>query len=286
MATLKLFKELCFAVMVAACAAVSAAAQANIGKVLFATGEVVIERGPSNKTQVVTPKAQDELLVGDTVITGGNGRVQMQFADGALFSLQPKTRFRIDEYIYSAAQQRGFFSLIRGALRTSSGVIGKKNVDDYKLQTPTATVGIRGTEYLAEETACDPVCAPGRSAGLRVSVSQGKIVVVNLTGSVEVAAGSGAYVPSPTSAPRALDAPILWSSTQQSDVIAANNANAVQQNADPVQVSNAATRSALGITIAAPLDQTQSANVPIAIDSNQTPNDSIQPICLVHVHCV
>ncbi len=192
---------------------------ADAGKLLFASGEVIIERG----TEKIVSKALDKVLAGDLIATGKEGRTQIQFSDGGLFSLQPNTRFKVDEYQFNGDQQRGFFALLRGTVRTSSGAIGKKSPDDYKLQTPTATVGIRGTEYLAEQTICDPQCSPGASAGLRVAVTQGKIAVSNSTGTIELPTGQSAFVPSPTSVPEPLNEPIRWSATQlnQSTQIAA-----------------------------------------------------------------
>src|SRR5690606_9911321 len=118
-----------------------------------------------------------------------------------IFSLQPRTVFRIDDYQFDAQEQRGFFSLLRGALRTATGQIGKRDRDDYRLQTPTATVGIRGTQYLAQETVCDPGCWPGERAGLHVSVTEGRIAVTNDFGSIEIGAGEAAEV-APAAPPR------------------------------------------------------------------------------------
>ncbi|NLD68747.1 MAG: hypothetical protein GX644_08020, partial [Limnobacter sp.] len=151
-----------------------------------------------------------ELFEGDVVRTGDDGRVQFRFTDGGLVSLQPRTEFRIDEYRHGGASQRSFFSLLRGALRTATGAIGRRDRDDYRLRTPTATVGIRGTEFLAEETVCDPRCAPGPTAGLRISVTQGRIAVTTGAGSIEVGQGQSAVVDGPDALPRLTAAgPIL-----------------------------------------------------------------------------
>ena len=161
----------------------SSAALAADATVLVAGGEVVVVRaapaGPA-----VPVHSGTELSTGDLLRTGADGRVQFRFSDGALVSLQPRSEFRIDDYRFSADSQRGFFSLLRGTLRTSSGAIGKRNQDDYRLRTPTAVVGIRGTNYVAEETVCDPLCYPSTKAGLRVSVAEGRIVVTSRAGSI------------------------------------------------------------------------------------------------------
>src|SRR3954447_15635220 len=64
-----------------------------------------------------------EVDSGDTVNTR-DGRVQLRFTDGAYISLQSQTLFRIDDYRYdgkSDGSGRGFFSLLKGGLRTITG---------------------------------------------------------------------------------------------------------------------------------------------------------------------
>jgi hypothetical protein len=91
------------------------------------------------------------LDAGDTVRTA-KGRAQIRFTDGGYTSLQPNTEFRIDDYHYDTKRKEesvGLFSLLKGGLRTITGAIGKIRKKAYQLRTPVATVGIRGTEYLA-----------------------------------------------------------------------------------------------------------------------------------------
>src|SRR5690606_39875483 len=171
------------------------------GRLIAAAGEVTVERPERGGPRSVAAEVGFELQAGDTIRTGPDGRAQLRLNDGAIFSLQPRTVFRIDEYRFDAERQRGFFSLLRGALRTATGQIGKRDRDDYRLQTPTATVGIRGTQYLAQETVCDPGCWPGERAGLHVSVTEGRIAVTNDFGSIEIGAGEAAEV-APAAPPR------------------------------------------------------------------------------------
>lgn len=99
-----------------------------------------------------------EVLAGDRVVTR-NGRAQLRFTDGAYVSLQPNTTFEVREYRYDGktdGTEKGIFGLLRGAMRTVTGLIGRVNRSAYQIQTPTATVGIRGTggiiEVLADGT--------------------------------------------------------------------------------------------------------------------------------------
>ena len=93
-----------------------------------------------------------EIGNGDTVRTGEGGRAQLRFTDGAMVSLQPQSEFRIDDYQYAGqtdGQEKGFFSLLKGGLRTITGWVGRTHRENYKVTTNVATIGIRGTEFLA-----------------------------------------------------------------------------------------------------------------------------------------
>src|SRR5690606_35872190 len=61
---------------------------------------------------------------------------------------QPNTDFAIREYRYDGrtdGSERGLFGLLKGAMRAVTGAIGRVNRSAYEIQTPTATIGIRGT---------------------------------------------------------------------------------------------------------------------------------------------
>ncbi len=65
-------------------------------------------------------------------------------------SLQPQTQFRLETYGYDKDDSKKnsiVMNLLKGGFRTITGLIGKTNRQGYKLQTATATVGIRGTEF-------------------------------------------------------------------------------------------------------------------------------------------
>lgn len=133
-----------------------------------------------------------EVRSGETVATG-EGRAQLNFTDGSIVSLQPKTEFRVDEYSFveaDNASEKGFFSLLKGALRTITGKIGRGKKAAYKMSTVVATIGIRGTEYAV---------AYGRS--ITVTTNSGLIEVCNQGGCLLVEAGQSAYVPDANTSP-------------------------------------------------------------------------------------
>src|SRR6185295_19312509 len=79
-----------------------------------------------------------ELDSGDTIRTSADGRAQLRFTDGSYVSLQPNTDFSISDYKYdNNADDRGFFGLVRGAMRTVTGAVGSVNRNSYRITTPT-----------------------------------------------------------------------------------------------------------------------------------------------------
>jgi len=131
---------------------------------------------------------------GDAIVTSARSRAQVRFTDGGFISLQPNTKFRVDEFNYqknTKSEPRGFFSLLRGGFRAITGAIGKLNRKNYKVVTATATIGIRGTGYTAEI----------RDDGLFVSVGEGAISLTNNTGLYTVSTGNAAFVANINAAP-------------------------------------------------------------------------------------
>jgi hypothetical protein len=90
--------------------------------------------------------------VGDSIVTE-RGRVHLRFSDGGYVSLKPNTEFRVDAYQFEekkASGSRSFFNLLRGGLRAITGLIGKRDRKGYRMRTPAATIGIRGTIFEAD----------------------------------------------------------------------------------------------------------------------------------------
>lgn len=162
---------------------------AEAARVDFTIGEVVAVQPDGTRR----PLARGEKVsAGETVDTGA-GRTQLRFTDGAMVSLQPQTQFRIDAYEFRGQAdggEKGFFSLLKGAMRTITGAIGKSDRKAYRLDTAVATIGIRGTEYAVSY---------GRS--ITVSTNSGLIEVCNNAGCLLVEAGQSAYVPDANTAP-------------------------------------------------------------------------------------
>jgi hypothetical protein len=137
---------------------------------------------------------------GETLLTR-DGRMQMKFSDGALLSLQPETQFMITDYRFragSTGDESAVFNLIKGGFRTITGLLARQKAAVYQVITPTATIGIRGTEYQA--LLCMSSCK--EPDGLYVHTGEGRIFLKNAAGEIDVGRGQTAYVASPDTAPR------------------------------------------------------------------------------------
>lgn len=115
------------------------------GKFQFVNGEVQV-LDASGKARAV--KKGDAIDQGETVTSGANGFAQIRMEDGGFFAVRPDTEFKIDAFKYEGKEdgsEQGIFSLVKGSLRSVTGAVGKKHRDNYKINTATATIGIRGS---------------------------------------------------------------------------------------------------------------------------------------------
>ena len=164
--------------LTASIAMLSGHAMAEVaGRVSFVSGDARVTAADGNSRAL----QRGEAINGGDRITTRAGRVQIRFTDGGFVSLQPNTVFGVDEYLYTNRKPEEtslFFSLVQGGMRTITGAIGKVNKKSYQVRTPVATIGIRGTEYLAQVG----------ERGLIVSVGKGLVNVAN--GGGDITAGA------------------------------------------------------------------------------------------------
>ena len=174
-------------------AVASAGARADeVGLVLALTGDVSALQ-PDGRMRVLANGSP--VHGGDLIRTAADAAVQIRFSDGALAMLPGATQYRIDEYRpeSAGANARAFTRLLKGGLRTLSGLIGRIDRAQYRVDTPIATVGIRGTDYALR--LCQDDCVPGLANGLYLSVFDGAIVATNDAGEHVVQRGESAFIP-------------------------------------------------------------------------------------------
>jgi hypothetical protein len=122
-----------------------------IGKVVTVTGSVTIEHvgavvvQANVSGQADQTKTGDLVYLGDLVRTGADGRVGINFTDGSSFNLSSNANMTLDEYVYESKgkSNSSLISLSKGTFTFVAGSIAKTG--DMKVDTPVATMGIRGT---------------------------------------------------------------------------------------------------------------------------------------------
>jgi len=144
--------------------------------VIIAAGDFYALNGAKIKRNL---KRRSEIFVGDTLVTGKNGQGQVRFIDGAVVSLRPETKLRINDYRYGDGKgsENSVLTLIRGGFRTITGAIGKEH---YKVHSNLATIGIRGTHYEA--------VIAGQQ--MYVALWQGGVTVKNGGGQIDLGLGA------------------------------------------------------------------------------------------------
>ncbi|MGN7438577.1 MAG: FecR domain-containing protein [Alcanivorax sp.] len=115
-----------------------------VGAVQEIAGEATVTRvdGTVEVVGIGTPIYQ-----GDVVETDENGAVNIMFIDQTTFAVSEDARLAIDEYVFDPATQTGTtnFSVLKGVFVFTSGLIGREDPDDVMINTPSGSIGIRGT---------------------------------------------------------------------------------------------------------------------------------------------
>jgi len=172
------------------------------GTVQHLSGTLSVVR-PDGSVRLLSVKSQ--VQEGDVLATERDSYAQVKFSDGGQVTLRPNTQVKLETYKYDERQPAsdGFaLGLLKGGLRAITGLIGKRgNRDAYKMVTSTATIGIRGTDFVAVDIPPPP---PGQTPpsdspppGVYVTVADGTVVF--RSGGIEqlIGAGQTGYASSP-----------------------------------------------------------------------------------------
>ena len=145
---------------------------------------------------------KSEVEQGDTLVSEKNTYAQIRFIDNSEITLRPGTTFKIEAFAYESGKPEAdsaSFSLLQGGLRSLTGLLGKRNKEKFQLKTPTATIGIRGTTFVAQyvqPTTTTRSPQPGALlSGLHVFVIDGAIMLTNSGGSMNFSAGQFGFTP-------------------------------------------------------------------------------------------
>lgn len=108
---------------------------------------------------------------GDTLQSQQLSYARVLLNDGADLALRPGSTLKIEKFRYAEAQPQQdslVLRLLKGGLRTVTGLVGKRRPDSFLMNTGVATIGVRGTDFVAR--VCDDACKRETEAGAAVRV--------------------------------------------------------------------------------------------------------------------
>ena len=128
----------------------AAALAADAGEIKVVQGAAHIERGSERLPAKVGMPVQEA----DRVVTGADGTVGITFADNSLLSIGPSSSFAIDRYVFDSTTHAGKFdsTLSKGTLAVVSGKMVKQSPEAMRVRTPSAIMGVRGTDFVVKVT--------------------------------------------------------------------------------------------------------------------------------------
>ena len=122
---------------------INAEAVEPVGKVQFVLGDVTAVNGGESRQL----KKMDPIYESDTIKTGPKGSAQLMMMDSARIAVRPNSAFIIAEYRLDGDNSASVLSILKGGFRTLSGKIGEQAKENYRVETPTGTIGLRGTDH-------------------------------------------------------------------------------------------------------------------------------------------
>lgn len=179
---------------------------AAAGEVTHLSGAVVAQR-PDGRSQILSVKSQ--VQEGDVLATAENSYARVKFSDGTEAVLRPATQVKIDSFSYQEQRPREdnvVLSLLKGGMRAVTGLLARRNPASFRVATPSATIGIRGTNFGLQfcNNDCAGLSSPKGGApanGLHADVSDGTITLTTQAGTLPVGVGQFAFVQSPVVLP-------------------------------------------------------------------------------------
>lgn len=183
-----------------ACLIVALAASTSVAA-LERAGTVIKLKGESNRMQGDSAGGLSEgspVYAGDTVKTGADARLLIRFSDASTLQMGADAEMVLDEMVYNVHgltedSDQQAVKFVEGVFKYISGTIAANSYTDVAITTPVATIGIRGTEFVAGRLTVG--MSPGTSH-YGYQIREGAIEIVAPGGSVTLdAPGEGTFLP-------------------------------------------------------------------------------------------
>lgn len=140
---------------------------ASVGEVTFVIGASRLIDAKGNVAPIVRGM---QIRPSDRIETGDSGHTMVRFVDGGSISVRPNSRLAVDTYRYDPANPKDSavkFQLEEGMARSITGKAGEAAKDKFRLNTPIAAIGVKGTDFIVS----------ANIERVRVAVQSGAVVV-------------------------------------------------------------------------------------------------------------
>lgn len=168
--------------------------QARAGTVVRIKGEASRTAGDTTSALVLG----NSVYAGDVIKTGADARLLIRFADASTLQMGAEGQMLVDEMVYDVfgltdRADHQAVTFVEGVFKYVSGAIARKNYAAVGIDTPTATIGIRGTEFVAGRLT---VGMPTGTSHYGYQIRDGAIEIVAPGGSVLLSEpGQGTFLP-------------------------------------------------------------------------------------------
>ncbi len=164
-------------------------------------GTVERQKGEATRThdgETLTLKAGSAIYPGDRIETGEGARLIVRFVDSSTLQMGSDAIIDVDELVYDVhgltdADDSQALKFVEGVFKYVSGAISKGSYQSVSIDTPVATIGIRGTEFVAGRLT---VGMPPGTSHYGYQIREGAIEIIAPGGSVTLdAPGEGTFLP-------------------------------------------------------------------------------------------
>ena len=173
----------------------SQAAQAGVaGNVQFVSGNAQLTNsvGQSHDLQ-----KGDAIHESDTVTTAKSAYAQIKMRDGGLIAVRPDSKLKFDSFIFNGEQdgtEKSIFTLLKGGMRAITGLIGKLHKANYRINTASSAIGVRGTDHETYVVVPGSDMAAIAPVGTYNKVNVGETVMTTDKGEIHILPNQMGYV--------------------------------------------------------------------------------------------
>ncbi len=137
-----MYKKIILFSIILFCSVLPLQAKKSVGTVVSLTGQAWTQ----NETSKRALSVKADIMEKDTLITDKDGRLLVLFTDDSVLSLGPSTKVAIQSFSFDKTQEPNMaVHIAKGLTRIVSGKIVKQRPQNFKISSPLATMGIRGT---------------------------------------------------------------------------------------------------------------------------------------------